>query len=57
MNDTIKQLFWQFGPIKSVTFLRNPLTNTHKSFAFIEYDIPEAAQLAVQQMNGVMIVG
>lgn len=26
-------------------------------FAFIEYEIPEAASLALEQMNGVMIGG
>ena len=35
----------------------DPITNKHKGFAFIEYDIPEAAQLALEQMNGVMIGG
>jgi RNA recognition motif-containing protein len=27
----------------------------HKGFAFVEYEIPEAAQLALEQMNGVII--
>ena len=35
----------------------DPLTNKHKGFAFIEYEIPEAAQLALEQMNGVMMGG
>lgn len=26
-------------------------------FAFVEYEMPEAAQLALEQMNGVMIGG
>ena len=56
-EDTVKQSFLPFGPIKSVNLSRDPLTNKHKGFAFIEYDIPEAAQLALEQMNGVMIGG
>ena len=30
---------------------------TLTGFAFIEYEIPEAASLALEQMNGVMIGG
>ena len=56
-EDTIKQAFLPFGPIKSVSLSWDPITNKHKGFAFIEYDIPEAAQLALEQMNGVMIGG
>ncbi|PBC29414.1 Poly(U)-binding-splicing factor half pint [Apis cerana cerana] len=33
------------------------VTQKHKGFAFVEYEIPEAAQLALEQMNGVMIGG
>ena len=56
-EDTIKQAFLPFGPIKSVNLSWDPITNKHKGFAFIEYDIPEAAQLSLEQMNGVMIGG
>ncbi|KAL5022515.1 hypothetical protein ScPMuIL_001670 [Solemya velum] len=56
-EDTIKQSFLPFGPIKSVNLSWDPITNKHKGFAFIEYEIPEAAQLALEQMNGVMIGG
>jgi len=56
-EDTIKQAFLPFGPIKSVNLSWDPLTNKHKGFAFIEYEIPEAAQLALEQMNGVMMGG
>ncbi|XP_064631553.1 poly(U)-binding-splicing factor PUF60-like isoform X2 [Lineus longissimus] len=56
-EDTIKQAFIPFGPIKSVNLSWDPNTNKHKGFAFIEYELPEAAQLALDQMNGVMIGG
>ncbi|KAL8613295.1 hypothetical protein ACOMHN_052535 [Nucella lapillus] len=56
-EDTIKQAFLPFGPIKSVNLSWDPITNKHKGFAFIEYEAPEAAQLALEQMNGVMIGG
>ena len=56
-EDTIKQAFMPFGPIKSVNLSWDPVTNKHKGFAFIEYELPEAAHLALEQMNGVMIGG
>lgn len=28
-----------------------------QGFAFVEYDLPEAAQLALEQMNGVLLGG
>lgn len=33
------------------------VTQKHKGFAFVEYEIPEAAQLSLEQMNGVMLGG
>ncbi|KAI4487401.1 poly(U)-binding-splicing factor half pint isoform X1 [Polistes fuscatus] len=56
-EDTIRQAFLPFGPIKSINMSWDPLTQKHKGFAFVEYEIPEAAQLALEQMNGVMIGG
>ena len=35
----------------------DPITQKHKGFAFVEYEIPEAAQLGLEQMNGVIISG
>lgn len=56
-EDTIKKEFLPFGPVKSVNLSWDPITNKHKGFAFIEYEVPEAAQLALEQMNGFMIGG
>ncbi|XP_071477815.1 poly(U)-binding-splicing factor PUF60-like isoform X3 [Diadema antillarum] len=56
-EDTIRQAFQPFGPIKSINMSWDPITMKHKGFAFVEYDLPEAAQLALEQMNGVMIGG
>lgn len=35
----------------------DPVTQKHKGFAFVEYEIPEGAQLALEQMNGAMLGG
>ncbi len=56
-EDTIKQAFLPFGPIRSISMSWDPITQKHKGFAFVEYEMPEAAQLALEQMNGVIISG
>ena len=56
-EDTIKQAFLPFGPIRSISMSWDPITQKHKGFAFVEYEVPEAAQLALEQMNGVIISG
>nr|CAG4648826.1 EOG090X0BIL [Polyphemus pediculus] len=56
-EDTVRQSFQPFGPIKSITMSWDPITQKHKGFAFVEYELPEAAQLALEQMNGVVIGG
>ena len=56
-EDMVKQAFLPFGPIKSISLPYDTVLRKHKGFAFIEYDIPEAASLAVEQMNGVMLGG
>ena len=53
----LKQAFAPFGPVKSVSLTFDPVTNRHKGFAFLEYEIPEAAQLSIEQMNGVILGG
>uniref|UniRef100_S4S071 Poly-U binding splicing factor a n=1 Tax=Petromyzon marinus TaxID=7757 RepID=S4S071_PETMA len=56
-EDTIRQAFAPFGPIKSIDMSFDPVTMKHKGFAFVEYDLPEAAQLAMEQMNGITLGG
>jgi len=53
----IRQAFLPFGPIKSISMSWDPLTQKHKGFAFVEYEMPEAANLSLEQMNGVLISG
>lgn len=56
-EDTVKTAFQPFGPIKNVSLSWDAIANKHKGFAFVEYDIPEAASLALEQMNNVMLGG
>jgi poly(U)-binding-splicing factor PUF60 len=53
----LKQHFQVFGPVKAVSLTFDPVTNRHKGFAFLEFETPEAAQLSIEQMNGVILGG
>ena len=56
-EDTVRGAFSPFGPIKTINMSWDPSTQKHKGFAFIEYEVPEAAHLALEQMNGFMMGG
>lgn len=53
----LRRAFGPFGPIKLVNMSLDPLTGKHKGFAFVEFELPEASQLAIEQMNGVLLCG
>lgn len=56
-EETIRQAFIPFGPIRTITMSWDPVSRRHKGFGFVEYEVPEGAQLALEQMNGVIICG
>jgi len=56
-EEMIRTAFLPFGPIKSISMSWDPLTQKHKGFAFVEYEMPEAANLSLEQMNGVLVSG
>lgn len=56
-EESIKTAFSPFGAIKSVNMSWDPVTLKHKGFAFVEYELPEAAHLALERMNGIQLGG
>merc|ERR1719394_1106934 len=56
-EEEIKKAFVTFGPIRSITMSWDSMTGKHKGFAFVEFEEPEAAQLALDQMNGILVLG
>ncbi|XP_057307657.1 poly(U)-binding-splicing factor PUF60-like isoform X2 [Hydractinia symbiolongicarpus] len=56
-EEAVRASFIPFGPIRMIDLSRDSTTGRHKGFAFVEYEIPEAAQLALEQMNNVMMGG
>lgn len=53
----MKAVFSQFGWVKNVSMTMDAATGKHKGFCFVEYEVPEAAELALQTMNGVDLGG
>ena len=50
-------LFCQFGAIKNINLAYEGTAAVHKGYAFIEFDTPEAAILAIEKMDGVACAG
>uniref|UniRef100_A0A0X3NXC9 Poly(U)-binding-splicing factor PUF60 n=2 Tax=Schistocephalus solidus TaxID=70667 RepID=A0A0X3NXC9_SCHSO len=56
-EEEIRKAFSPFGPIKSIALSWDSALQKHKGFAFVEFEVPEAATLVLEQMNGFMIAG
>ncbi|KAK9764436.1 hypothetical protein K7432_008058, partial [Basidiobolus ranarum] len=56
-QEHIRAVFSQFGYVKNISMSVNPLTGKHKGFCFIEFETPEAANLALETMNGTELSG
>ncbi|EDQ91638.1 uncharacterized protein MONBRDRAFT_17439 [Monosiga brevicollis MX1] len=53
----IAEAFRPFGAIQQCAFTYDQALNKHKGFCFVEYDAPEAALLALEQMTSYNIKG
>lgn len=53
----MRTAFDAFGTIKSINLSWDSAACKHKGYSFLEYETAEAAQLALEQMNGVVIGG
>lgn len=56
-EEDIRRTFSPFGPIKSISLSWDSILQKHKGFSFVEYEVPEAASLALEQMNGFTLAG
>lgn len=50
-------LFGQFGPVRSVSMMQDPVNRRHRGYGFIEFETAEAASLAQAQMDGAELGG
>ncbi|XP_071461605.1 RNA exonuclease 5 isoform X3 [Marmota flaviventris] len=49
----LKRLFKSFGPVRTMTLV----LETHQPHLYIRYEVLEAAQLAIESLNGVLVEG
>jgi cold-inducible RNA-binding protein len=54
-EDTLRDLFSEFGEIESVRLITDRDTGRSKGFAFVEMSTDEAAEQAIQALNGKMV--
>lgn len=53
----LRQIFGCFGLIKSLSLSLDPAEGRHRGFSFMEFETPEAANLAHALMNGADLNG
>lgn len=51
-DEDLKQMFAAHGEVVSATIIMDRETNRSKGFGFVELDSPEAAQAAIDALNG-----
>ncbi|KAJ3297484.1 hypothetical protein HK104_000443 [Borealophlyctis nickersoniae] len=56
-EEDLKAVFEPFGPIEFVDLHKDPETGRSRGFAFIQYERPEDAKIALDKMNGFEIMG
>ncbi|KAJ2783202.1 hypothetical protein GGI15_002666 [Coemansia interrupta] len=56
-DEHIHQVFSEFGPVRSVSMSKDPASGRHKGYGFVEFEVPEAAALALEAMNGTVLGG
>eukprot|EP00252_Welwitschia_mirabilis_P012025 TRINITY_DN26744_c0_g1_i3.p1 TRINITY_DN26744_c0_g1~~TRINITY_DN26744_c0_g1_i3.p1 ORF type:complete len:749 (+),score=164.58 TRINITY_DN26744_c0_g1_i3:185-2431(+) len=57
VEEDLKEVFSQVGPVKEVRLLRAPGTKKNKGYAFVRFSTKEEAKHAVNELNGVVIRG
>jgi RNA recognition motif-containing protein len=50
-EDSLKTLFEQFGPVKSVKIIIDKFTGKSKGFGFVEMETEEDAKQAIEALN------
>jgi RNA recognition motif-containing protein len=51
-EDSLRELFGQFGGVSSVAVIMDRATGRAKGFGFVEMESDEAAQSAIQKLDG-----
>jgi RNA recognition motif-containing protein len=56
-NDELKELFAQFGAVKSAKIIIDRETNRSKGFGFVEMESSDDAKTAIEELDGKEIGG
>lgn len=56
-DDTLRQAFAEFGEVASVNIITDRYSGRSKGFGFVEMATDEAAQQAIEAMNGKSLDG
>ena len=56
-EDTLRSLFGEFGEIESASLITDRYTGRSRGFAFVEMSTEQAAQEAIDGLNGRMVDG
>lgn len=56
-EDDLRQVFSEFGQVESVAIINDKMTNRPKGFGFVEMASSEAAQAAINALNGKELKG
>ena len=56
-QDDIRRTFSGFGTIVNMMTSKDPITQRHKGFCFIDYSTADSAQAAIDHMNGFQLAG
>lgn len=56
-EEELQELFAAFGPVSSVNIIKDRETGNSKGFGFVEMDEDEAAEKAIQELDGSALSG
>lgn len=51
-DESVRELFTQFGPVESATILLDQTTGRTRGFGFVEMATEEAARKAIENLDG-----
>jgi RNA recognition motif-containing protein len=51
-DESVRELFLQFGPVESATVILDQLTGRTRGFGFVEMQTEEAARAAIEKLDG-----
>jgi cold-inducible RNA-binding protein len=57
MDDQLRQAFSEFGGVTSASVVLDRMTGQSRGFGFVEFETSEAAQRAIQSMDGAELDG